>query len=82
MRNYNYAKTMLDISYNNWKVANKLYETAKKQYNTGFTTHLDFMDAEVNYIKGKVSYIQAIANYLISGIQLEQTKYGNIEGDK
>ena len=81
LREFIHSRNMIDIAMSNLKVAEKFYKTAKEQYGYGLATHLDFMDAEVNYVKERLSYIKAVSSYLIAGIKLEQSKYGNMEGE-
>ncbi len=79
IRNYRYANTMVKIAKKNLTVAEKLYNTAKKQYEEGSATHLEFIDAETNYALKRAEYIKALGDLFVAQIKLEELKTGIFE---
>lgn len=79
LRNYENAKSMLRIAKENLMVAEKLYKTARTQYEEGIATHLDFLNAETSYAQKRAEFLKALAELWIAGINLEQLKIGSFE---
>ncbi len=75
-RNLINALSKYEVQKDNLKVAEKLYNTVKTQYEQGFATQLDFIDAETNYFAQRAYTIQALGDCILKTIELEKTLKG------
>lgn len=75
-RNLINALHKFDVQNENLKVAEKLYNTVKSQYEQGLATQLDFIDAETNYFAQRAYFIQALGDCVIKALELEKALMG------
>ena len=70
-RNFKAAKDMIESQAENVRLAKKMYEMAKEQYDNGFASSLDVIDAEVAYLAARANYISALVQYKSAIVELE-----------
>jgi outer membrane protein TolC len=60
----------------NVELARKTFEMFEEQYQEGFVSSLDVLDAEVIYSQARLGYISALREYLVSQAKLERAVRG------
>ncbi|MEO0261393.1 MAG: TolC family protein, partial [candidate division WOR-3 bacterium] len=63
----------------NIKIAEKALRVAKVQYENGWISHIEYMDAELSALNTKLNFLKAIKDYKISKLNLIKTLKGAIE---
>lgn len=63
----------------NAKIAEKALKVAKVQYENGWISHIEYMDAELSALNTKLNLLKAIKDYKISKLNLIKTLKGAIE---
>ena len=63
----------------NVKIAEKALKIAKTQYENGWISHIEYMDAELSALNTKLNLLKATKDYKISKLNLIKTLKGAIE---
>ncbi len=63
----------------NVKIAEKALRVAKTQYENGWISHIEYMDAELSALNTKLNFLKAVKDYKISKLNLIKTLKGAIE---
>jgi outer membrane protein TolC len=75
------AKESLKAQEDNVDLAQRTFEMYEEQYQNGFVSSLDVLDAEVMYSQARLGYISALGDYLIARAKLELAVKGGSSPD-
>ncbi|MDI6850645.1 MAG: TolC family protein [bacterium] len=75
-RNLVLALEKYEVQKENLRVAEALYNTVKTQYEMGFATQLDFVDAETNYFSQRTLLLQSLADCIFKAMEVEKALKG------